>query len=219
MDAADRLHQVLVSVAEALATVLEGAQFERGDGHCFMAFPTFPIRDVNGVWADTDAAADELATRRAQACELRVPFAVMTRAGKSPAVEQAARKLGLTDEIRIPGMTVTGQDLSDPPSDLEVLRVKTAEGLAQALAVGASGFGVPADLVASVYSLEVAHWTDSRRISAVSTGVTSRLRSVSRSTGRAESSAWQHRKNIAAMATARRSPRRPCAMLSRPAPT
>jgi hypothetical protein len=54
MDAADRLHQVLVSVAERLATVLEDAQFERGDGHCFMAFPTFPIRDVNGVWADTE---------------------------------------------------------------------------------------------------------------------------------------------------------------------
>jgi GNAT superfamily N-acetyltransferase len=156
MNAADRLHQVLVSVAEQLATVLENAQFERGDGHCFMAFPTFPIRDVNGVWADTDAAADQLATRRTQANELRVPFTVMTRAGKSPAVEQAARELGLTNEIRIPGMTVTPQDLSDPATDLEVLRVKTADGLAQALAVGATGFRIPADLVASVYSLEVA---------------------------------------------------------------
>jgi ribosomal protein S18 acetylase RimI-like enzyme len=156
MDAADRLHQVLVSVAEQLATVLEDAQFERGDGYCFMAFPTFPIRDLNGVWADSDAAADDLETRRTQANELGTPFTVMTRAGKAPAVEQAARELGLTNEIRIPGMTVTAEDLNDLPSDLEVLTVKTADGLAQALAVGASGFGVPADLVASVYSLEVA---------------------------------------------------------------
>jgi len=156
MNAADRLHQVLVSVAEQLATVLEGAQFERGDGYCFLAFPTFPIRDVNGVWADTDAAADQLGARHAQANELRTPFTVMTRAGKAPAVEEAARELGLTNEIRIPGMTVTAQDLNDPASDLEVLRVETADGLAQALAVGASGFGVPADLVASVYSPEVA---------------------------------------------------------------
>lgn len=156
MDEADRLHQVLESVGERLASVLEGAHFERGDGHCFMAFPTFPIRDVNGVWADTDAAADQLAARRAQANELRTPFTVMTRTGKTPAVEQAARELGLTNEIRIPGMTVTAQDLNDPASDLEVLRVETADGLAQALAVGANGFGVPADLVASLYSLEVA---------------------------------------------------------------
>jgi GNAT superfamily N-acetyltransferase len=156
MDEADRLHQVLGSVAERLATVLEGAQFERGAGYFFMAFPTFPIRDLNGVWAETDAAADDLAARRAQANELRTPFTVMTRAGRAPAVEEAARALGLTNEIRIPGMTVTPQDLKVPASDLEVLRVETADGLAQALAIGASGFGVPADLIASVYSLEVA---------------------------------------------------------------
>jgi ribosomal protein S18 acetylase RimI-like enzyme len=156
MHEADRLHQVLESVAERLATVLEGAQFERGNGYCFMAFPTFPIRDLNGVWADGDAAADELATRRAQANELGTPFTVMTRAGKTPAVEDAARELGLTNEIRIPGMTVTARELADPATNLDVVKVETADGLAQALAVGASGFGVPADLVASVYSLEVA---------------------------------------------------------------
>jgi GNAT superfamily N-acetyltransferase len=153
---ADRLHEVLVSVAERLATVLEGARFERGGGYCFMSFPTFPIRDLNGVWADTDAAAGQLAARRAEANELGTPFTVMTRAGRTPDVELAARELGLTNEIRIPGMTVTAHDLNAPASDLQVVRVETADGLAQALAVGASGFGVPADLIASVYSLEVA---------------------------------------------------------------
>ncbi|MDQ2966700.1 MAG: hypothetical protein M3R37_00050 [Actinomycetota bacterium] len=52
MDESDRLHKVLESVAERLAGVLERARFERGDGYCFMAFPTFPIRDLNGIWAE-----------------------------------------------------------------------------------------------------------------------------------------------------------------------
>jgi hypothetical protein len=156
MDEADRLHHVFESVGESLVTVLEGACFERGDGHCFMAFPTFPIRDVNGVWADTDAAADRLGSRREQANELGTPFTVMTRAGRTPAVEEAARAMGLTTEIEIPGMAVTPAELNDAPSDLEVLRVETADGLAQALAVGASGFGIPVDLAASLYALDVA---------------------------------------------------------------
>jgi GNAT superfamily N-acetyltransferase len=156
MDESDRLHELFQSVAEGLAGVLEDAQFERGDGYSFMAFPTFPIRDLNGVWANTDAAAGHLEARRAQARELGTPFIVMTRSGKTPAVEAAARELGLTREVRFPGMAVTPRELKVPDTDLEVLRVETADGLAQALAVAATGFGVPADLVASVYSLEVA---------------------------------------------------------------
>jgi len=156
MNEADRLHQILESVAERLAGVLEDAQFERGDGYCFMAFPTFPIRDINGLWASTDAAADQVEVTRTKAKKLGTPFTVMTRAGRTPAVEEAARELGLTKEIPIPGMTVTPLELNDPSTDLEVLGVETADGLAQALAVGASGFGVPAELVASLYALDVA---------------------------------------------------------------
>lgn len=156
MSEADRLHALFESVLERLAGVLEGARFERGHGYCFAAFPTFPIRDINGVWASTEAAADSLAAARAQAEQLGTPFVVMARAGKTPTVEEAARGLGLTNEIRIPSMAVTPTALREPPSDVQVLRVETSDGLAQALAVGARGFGVPDDLVASVYSLEVA---------------------------------------------------------------
>jgi GNAT superfamily N-acetyltransferase len=156
MNEADRLYDVLVSAAERLAGRLDRAEFERGDGYCFMSFPTFPIRDVNGLWADTDDAAPHLEAARDKADELGTPFAVMTRAGRTPAVEEAARELGLTNEIRIPGMTVTPAGLQSPPSDVQVIRVETADGLAQALAVGASGFGVPDELVASLYALEVA---------------------------------------------------------------
>ena len=50
MQEAQRLHEALESAIERLAGVLEDARFERRDGYSFMAFPTFPIRDLNGVW-------------------------------------------------------------------------------------------------------------------------------------------------------------------------
>jgi GNAT superfamily N-acetyltransferase len=153
---AGRLHAVLESTAERLAGVLEDAVFMRGDGYCFMAFPTFPIRDVNGLWALTDAAADQIEAKRDLASQLGTPFTVMTRANATPAVEAASRGLGLTREIRIPGMTVSPADLVPPAGSLEVVRVETGDGLAQALAVAASGFGVPVDLIASLYDLDVA---------------------------------------------------------------
>jgi ribosomal protein S18 acetylase RimI-like enzyme len=80
---------------------------------------------------------------------------VTTRAGRTPAVEEAARRLGLTVTTRIPGMAATLDELGEPSSELEVMRVETADGLAQALAVAASGFEVPADLLASLYMLDV----------------------------------------------------------------
>lgn len=72
-------------------------------------------------------------------------------------MEDAARKLGFESTVRFPGMAVTPAELREPAaSDLETIRVETADGLAQALTVGAAGFGIPPELVASVYSLEVA---------------------------------------------------------------
>ncbi|MGB8005391.1 MAG: GNAT family N-acetyltransferase [Gaiellaceae bacterium] len=156
MTAADRLQQMLLAAIERLATVLDGAEFERGDGYCFMSFPTFPIRDLNGIWADSDAAAGQLEDGRLRAAELGTPFIVMTRAGKTPGVEAAARELGLTNEIEFPGMTVTPEQFKTPAMEPELVRADSAELLAQALAVGASGFGAPPTLIASVYSLEVA---------------------------------------------------------------
>jgi GNAT superfamily N-acetyltransferase len=147
---------MLLAAIERLATVLDQAEFERGDGFCFMAFPTFPIRDLNGIWADSDAAAGHLEEGRLRAGDLGTPFIVMTRAGRTPAVEAAARELGLTNEIEFPGMTVTPQELRAPGMEPEIVRADSVERLAQALAVGASGFGAPPALIASVYSIEVA---------------------------------------------------------------
>lgn len=157
MGEAERLHRTMELTAERLAGVLDDARFERRDGYTFMAFPMLPIRAINGVWADTDAAAEHLEGALAEAEELGAPFAVTVRGGRTPAVEEAARQLGFTSEERIPGMVADPEDLSDPPvPDIEVIRVETADGLAQALSVAATSFGVPAEILAAMYGLEVA---------------------------------------------------------------
>ena len=151
------VHAALEGALERLAGVLEGARFERRDGYTFQAFPTFPVRDLNGMWVESDAAAAQIQDARAEAEELGTPFGIMVREGRSPAVEDAARRLGFEQSVRIPGMAVTPAELREPVTpNVEVIRVETADGLAQALAVGAAGFGIPVDLAASVYSLEVA---------------------------------------------------------------
>lgn len=150
-------HDVLELALERLAGVLEGARYERRDGYTFLSFPTFPVRDLNGMWVDGDAAAADIERARAEAQELGTPFNIMVREGRSPAVERAAVELGFQPTVRIPGMAVTSAELQQPDvPDVELLRVETADGLAEALAVGAAGFGIPAELVASVYALEVA---------------------------------------------------------------
>jgi ribosomal protein S18 acetylase RimI-like enzyme len=150
-------HDVLELALERLASVLEGARYERREGYTFLAFPTFPVRDLNGMWVDSDAASLHIEAAHAEANELGTPFNVMVRKGRSPAVEQAAVELGFEQTVQFPGMAVSPRELRAPAvPGVEVLRVETADGLAQALAVGAAGFGIPPDLAASIYSLEVA---------------------------------------------------------------
>src|SRR5438128_2484476 len=155
MDEGLRLHLALCTVAERLAGVMEGARFERRDGYVLMTFPTLPIPSFNGVWADEDSAAVALGDALAEVEAEGIGAGVLTRSGETPAVEEAARELGLTAAERIPGMVASAGDLDDPASELEVVRVATADGFAQALALAAAGFGLPADLLAPLYMLEV----------------------------------------------------------------
>ena len=155
MEDAQRVHEALETVAERFAGVLERARFERRDGYTFMAFPTFPIRAVNGVWADTDAAATQLEDAFREAKELGAPFSVRVGKGRTPAVEKMAHTLGFVAAERVPGMAVRPWELGDPsPAELEIVPVQTADELERALAVAAAGFGVPAHIVAPVFSLE-----------------------------------------------------------------
>ena len=54
------LHDVLEHCLERLAGVLEDARYEQRDGYTFLAFPTFPVRDLNGMWVDSDAAVAQI---------------------------------------------------------------------------------------------------------------------------------------------------------------
>lgn len=67
------------------------------------------------------------------------------------------RAHGLTATERVPGMAATMEDIAEAEaaSELEVIRVVTADGFAQALAVAAEGFGLPEDFLAPLYMLEV----------------------------------------------------------------
>lgn len=155
-DEAERLHAALCKLSGRLAGVLEGARFERRGGYTFVVFPTLPLASFNGVWAETDEAESQLEEALREVEALSLPLGVTVRAGRTPAVEEAARRLGLTVTTRIPGMATTPDELAEPSSELQVMRVETADGLAQALAVAASGFEVPAELLASIYMVEVA---------------------------------------------------------------
>jgi ribosomal protein S18 acetylase RimI-like enzyme len=155
MDEGLRLHLALCTAAERLAGVMEGARFERRDGYVLVRFPTFPIPSFNGVWPDKDSAAGALGGALAEVEAEGIAAGVLIRNGETPDFAAAARELGLTAAERMPGMVATVGDLVDPASELEIVRAATADGFAQALALAADGFGLPADLLAPLYMLEV----------------------------------------------------------------
>ena len=150
------MHEALCTVAERLAGRLEGARFERRDGYEFLTFPMFPLPSFNGIWAETDAATNELEAAVAEAEELGSPIGVMVRDGRTPALAQGARQLGFSIEETTPGMVTRPGELQLPDSELDILQIKTADGLAQALAVAATGFEIPGELLSALYLLEVA---------------------------------------------------------------
>jgi len=156
MDEGLRLHLALCTVAERLAGVMEGARFERRNGYALLTFPTLPIPSFNGVWPDEDSAAGALRDALAEVETQEIAVGVLTRIGETPAVDKTARELGLTVAERMPGMVANAGDLDEPEaSDLEVIRVETADGFAQALAIAAEGFELPADFLAPLYMPEV----------------------------------------------------------------
>jgi N-acetylglutamate synthase len=157
MGDAERIHEALRTMFENLCGVFDDARFERRDGYDFLVFPPIPIPQFNAVWPLADAAAPTLAAALEEIERLGLPCSVQIRRGRTPRFDDEAKRLGLTAEEPIPGMLARQEELAPPEVDgLDVVRVETADGLAQALAVAAAGFGVPADLLAPVYMLEVA---------------------------------------------------------------
>jgi N-acetylglutamate synthase len=154
---AERLHEALCGAFELLSSVLEEARFERRDGYAWLVNPPIPIPQFNGVWADDDVAAGKLEDALGEIAHMGLPYSVQTRPGRTPVIEQEARRLGLTAQEPTPGMVAAAGELREPPAtDAEIVRVATADGLAQALAVAADGFGAPPEIFAPLYFLEMA---------------------------------------------------------------
>ena len=155
MDEAGRVHEALRSTFELIASVLPQSRFERRDGYDFLVCPEVPIPQFSGVWPLDDAAAPSLEGTLSEIEEMGLPYSVQLRAGATPAFGTEARRLGLTSNEKLPGMVARPGELASPDAtELQIVRIATADGMAQALAVAAAGFGAPADLLAPVYMLE-----------------------------------------------------------------
>lgn len=155
-DESQLLHDALCEATRRLAGTLEDARFEPRSSYTVVSFPTFPLPSFNGVWVDGDTPLVELAEGLEELKDAEAPLGFLVRRRATQGVEGAVRELGFTSADRIPGMIVTADALQEAPSpDLEVLRIETADGFAQSLAVAADGFGVPAELLAPIYMLEV----------------------------------------------------------------
>jgi GNAT superfamily N-acetyltransferase len=140
-----------------MCSVLEGARFERRDGYILTVCPQVPIPSFNGVWPEDDACAPVLEEALSEIMALGLPCSVQTRRNRTPACEEAAERLGLMPVEEIPGMLAMAEEVRevDAPG-LEVIRVATADELAQALAVAADGFNAPPEIFAPLYDLEFA---------------------------------------------------------------
>lgn len=157
MDDATRLHVALCGITKRLVDVIDDARFELRLGYWLVNVPSFPVPSFNGVWAETDAAEMELESVLREIEQMGLPFGAIVRANRTLAVEAAARRLGLTQAERVPGMAVTQSELTRKAvKGLEIIPVETASTRAQALAVAAAGFEVPAELLGTMYLREVA---------------------------------------------------------------
>jgi ribosomal protein S18 acetylase RimI-like enzyme len=154
---AERLHEALCAAWVRLADAMEGARCERRPGYLWAVFPQMPVPSFNGVWPDDDSAASALEGALAEIATLGVPYSMQTRPGRTPAWDDEAERLGLMVREEEPAMLLLRDELREVAApELELVKVETADGLAQALAVAAEGFGVPADLFVPLYDLEVA---------------------------------------------------------------
>lgn len=152
-----RINAALTAAFGLLTNALDGARLEVRSAYSVVRCPTVPLPSFNGVWVDDNTTVDEIAAALAELGDVESMLGIMTRSTTATDVEAIARELGYTASEELPGMAMTRAEFRPPPSDdgLEVLRLETADGFAQALAVAAVGFEAPADLLAPLYMLEV----------------------------------------------------------------
>jgi GNAT superfamily N-acetyltransferase len=140
-----------------MCSVLEGARFERRPGYIWTVCPQVPIPSFNSVWPEDDACAPVLPDAIAEIVALGLPYSLQMRRDRTPACEETAERMGMMPVEEIPAMLANAEELVDVDvPDLEVIRIATADGLAQALALSAESFSAPAEIFAPLYDLDVA---------------------------------------------------------------
>jgi ribosomal protein S18 acetylase RimI-like enzyme len=158
-DEADRLHEGLRRSFAQLFGRIEDARLEDRAGYRLVVCPRVPFPGLNGIWAEgaDEPAVHELERAINEVEGLGVPCWIEVRAGRTPAIEREARRLGFTHEDPIPGMVVQPAELAIAPGpELEVTRVREAAGLAVAETVAAAGFEVPREQMAALFTPRVA---------------------------------------------------------------
>src|SRR5215212_9553813 len=152
-----QLHSALVDGFGVFVGFIADAKVRIGNGYRVISVPSFPIPLVNAVWADGTDEASALADLPAALDEVRaagVAPAVVGREGVDSGVLDAARKLGLTHEERIPAMVVSAEGFAQGPRPEVECRLvgSDPELLDAALDVLARGFGAPREFFASLFA-------------------------------------------------------------------
>jgi ribosomal protein S18 acetylase RimI-like enzyme len=159
VDEAAVLHSGLVSAFEALLPVFDPAStFEHTQTHIVLTCPRLPLLQMNGIWLEGEDAPplEELERTRAAIERRGVPFSLQARASLGSDVATIVDGLHLRLADSEPGMVVRPNELTTPPTpELEIERIADADSLPVALRLAADGFGVPLELFAPMYSVEV----------------------------------------------------------------
>lgn len=159
-DEADRLSEGLKRSFAELFGRIEDARLEERAGYRLVVCPRVPFPGLNGIWAEgaeEPATVHELERAISEVEGLGVPCWIEVRAGRTPAIERVARRLGFTHQESIPGMVVRPAELAVVRSpELEVTRVRDAAGLAAAATAAAAGFEVPREHLAALFTPRVA---------------------------------------------------------------
>ena len=156
-DGSSRLHEALVDAFDVFVNLVPDATVRRGDGYRLICVPSFPIPLANAVWGEgtnASVASRDLPGALAELEAVGMPPAVVGRDGIDTRLFDAARRLGLTDEERIPAMSVQ-PDAFRPPQrpEVQLRRVGAdAELLETALDVTARGFEAPRELFVPLFA-------------------------------------------------------------------
>lgn len=155
-DIADRLHAALLAAFRALVPILPGSSMDDCEGYHVVSAPSFPVPSANAVWADDPneaTAIRELAAALAGVQARGVSPAVVVREGRTPGVEEEARRLGFDGVEAIPGMVATPESFRPTEgSGPELVRVGADEDLLHtALEVSARGFDAPPELFGPLF--------------------------------------------------------------------